>query len=51
MCDDTAKLICWYWWSQMEDEHKAHWVKWKDIMKAKREWGLRIRVLALSPTH
>jgi hypothetical protein len=40
LCDDISRMICRYWWSQMDDEHKAHWVSWPNMMKPKSEGGL-----------
>jgi hypothetical protein len=40
LCDDISQMICRYWWSNMDDEHKAHWVSWQDMMKPKSEGGL-----------
>jgi hypothetical protein len=28
LCDDISRMICRHWWSQMDDEHRAHWVSW-----------------------
>ncbi|KAK1645023.1 hypothetical protein QYE76_062828 [Lolium multiflorum] len=40
LCDDISRMICRYWWSQMDDEHRAHWVSWQNMMKPKCEGGL-----------
>jgi hypothetical protein len=43
LCDDIAQMIFRYWWSQQENEHKAHWVSWQDMMRPKEEGGLGFR--------
>jgi hypothetical protein len=29
LCDDITQLICCFWWSQQENEHRAHWIGWE----------------------
>lgn len=43
LCDDISQMICRYWWSQQDNENKAHWVSWKNMMKPKEEGGLGFR--------
>jgi hypothetical protein len=37
--------ICQFWWSQQEDEHRAHWISWEKMMRPKEEGGLGFRDL------
>jgi hypothetical protein len=45
LCDDIAKMICNYWWSQNEEENRAHWISWEQMMKPKEDGGLGFRDL------
>jgi hypothetical protein len=45
LCDDITQAICRFWWSQQDDEHRAHWVSWEKMMMPKEEGGLGFRDL------
>lgn len=36
-------MICKFWWSQQDNEHKMHWLSWEKLMKPKGEGGLGFR--------
>jgi hypothetical protein len=45
LCDEITQAICQFWWSQQEDEHRAHWISWEKMMRPKEEGGLGSRDL------
>lgn len=40
LCEELNSMICRYWWSQMQNENKMHWLKWEIMTKPKGEGGL-----------
>ena len=30
LCDKISSLICKFWWSQQDNEHKMHWLSWEN---------------------
>lgn len=47
LCDDICSMICRYWWSQQDNEHKMHWLSRETLCKRKKKGGLRYRDLHL----
>jgi hypothetical protein len=45
LCDDITQMVCRFWWSQQENEHRAHWIGWEKMMRPKEEGGLGFRNL------
>jgi hypothetical protein len=45
LCDDITQLVCWYWWSQNDEERKMHWVGWEKMKSVKEQGGLGFRDL------
>ena len=45
LCEEITSMICRYWWSQQDGQHKCHWIGRERLMKAKRDGGLGFRDL------
>lgn len=45
LCNLISEMICRYWWSNMDKEHKIHWVSREHMMLPKKEGGLGFRDL------
>jgi len=43
LCDQISAMICRFWWSQQDNEHKMHWLSWDKLTKLKDEGGLGFR--------
>lgn len=43
LCDQISSMICKFWWSQQDNEHKMHWLSWEKLTKTKSEGGLGFR--------
>jgi len=35
LADEISTLICRFWWAQMDNENKLHWVSWKTLSTQK----------------
>jgi hypothetical protein len=40
LCDQISSMICKFWWSQQDNQHKMHWLSWEKLTMAKGERGL-----------
>lgn len=40
-CDQISKMICKYWWSNLDRENKMHWISWERMTQPKSNAGLR----------
>lgn len=38
LCDDISSMIGRYWWANMDNEKKTHWISW-EIMCCRKEKG------------
>lgn len=47
LCDDIGKMIGRYWWANMDNERKTHWVSWETTCSRKEKGGLGFRDLHL----
>ena len=47
LCNEIETLIKKFWWGQMGDWRKIHWVKWEDMTKSKTIGGMGFRNLAM----
>lgn len=45
LCNQISEMICRYWWSNMDKEHKIHWVSREHMMLPKKDGGLGFRDL------
>lgn len=45
LCDDISAMVGRYWWSNMENERKTHWVSWETMCTRKEKGGLGFRDL------
>jgi hypothetical protein len=43
LCDRISAMICRFWWSQQDNEHKMHWLSWEKLTQPKGEGGLGFR--------
>ena len=49
VCDDINFNLALYWWGQMPDEKKVHWISWKRlvILKTWEGWAFVIYMLLI----
>jgi ribonuclease HI len=47
LCDDISRMIARYWWANMTNEQKMHWLSWDTLCKRKEQGGLGFRDLHL----
>ena len=40
LCDDINFILALYWWGQMPDEKKVHWISWKRLCNPKNLGGM-----------
>uniref|UniRef100_A0A8R7R8A6 Uncharacterized protein n=1 Tax=Triticum urartu TaxID=4572 RepID=A0A8R7R8A6_TRIUA len=45
LCNQISEMICRYSWSNMDKEHKIHWVSREHMMLPKKDGGLGFRYL------
>jgi len=43
LCNDINSIIAKYWWGQMSDEKKVHWINWKRLCDLKKKGGMGFR--------
>ena len=43
LCNDINSIIAKYWWGQMSDEKKVHWINWKRLCDPKKKGGMGFR--------
>jgi hypothetical protein len=41
LCDQISSMICRFWWSQQDNEHKMHWFSWEKLTRPKGGPGFR----------
>ena len=47
LCNEIEVMIRKFWWEQMGEKRKVHWLKWSEMTKSKNEGGMGFRGLAL----
>ena len=47
LCNEIEALIKKFWWGQMGDRKKIHYVKWEDMTESKTIGGMGFRDLAM----
>ena len=47
LCNEIGGLIRKFWWGQMGDRRKIHWVRWEELCKPKSEGGMGFKDLVL----
>lgn len=45
LCEDISRILCNFWWGQREQEHRTHWVAWRQLTESKEKGGLGFRDL------
>ena len=43
ICDKINSLLANYWWGQMKDERKIHWINWQKLCTQKKRGGMGFR--------
>ena len=43
LCDSINSILAKYWWGQMKDEKKFHWINWKKLCTVKANGGMGFR--------
>ena len=43
MCDTINSSLAKYWWGQIKDEKKIHWINWKKLCYSKSKGGMGSR--------
>ncbi|XP_075670462.1 putative mitochondrial protein AtMg00310 [Castanea sativa] len=46
LCDDIEAMIKKFWWGQMGNRRKIHWIRWSELTKSKMVGGMGFRDLA-----
>jgi hypothetical protein len=47
LCDEIGRMVARYWWANMDNERKMHWVSWEKMCIRKEEGGMGFRDLYL----
>lgn len=45
ICEDINSLLARYWWGQLRDEQRVHWMSWKRLCNPKKMGGMGFRDL------
>ena len=40
ICEDINTILAWYWWGQLQDEKKVHWMSWRRLCNPKKMGGM-----------
>ena len=40
ICEDINTILAWYWWGQLQDEKKVHWMSWRRLCNSKKMGGM-----------
>ena len=43
ICDDINSMLAKYWWGQIRNGKKIHWIKWEKLCKSKEKGGMGFR--------
>ena len=45
ICEDINSILARYWWGQLKNENKVHWMSWSRLCKSKKMGGMGFRDL------